>query len=80
MQWHYKLTSFASAAAVAAVMMVSGAGIASAEDVTLTMAVPHVIAGHDVTDRVLIRTERGGGWRQARASLQCAVGMHPSDH
>jgi multiple sugar transport system substrate-binding protein len=40
MQWHYRLTTFASAAAVAAVMSVSGAVTASAEDIVLKMAVP----------------------------------------
>src|SRR4030095_3439962 len=40
MKWHYRLTSFASAAAVAAVMTISGAMMASAEEVVLKMAVP----------------------------------------
>jgi multiple sugar transport system substrate-binding protein len=40
MKWHYRLTSFASAAAVAAVMTVSGTMMASAEEVVLKMAVP----------------------------------------
>ncbi len=39
MKWHYRLATFASAAAIAAVMTVSWATLASAEEVTLKMAV-----------------------------------------
>jgi len=45
----------------------------------LTVAELFVAARHDVTDYVLIRWDRGG-WRQSRASRQCAVDVHPSDH
>ena len=40
MKWHYRLSAFASAAAVAAVMTVSGGMTASAEEIVLKMAVP----------------------------------------